>query len=118
MRPLLWVAGGRDYDKQETLGGVLLPYADADGWTLVTGAAKGADLLAERFWRHHNQPYIGIPANWPKAGRRAGYLRNWAIAYEWSPTKLVAFPGGRGTQMAVTMAEDLEIPIEFVGPGW
>jgi hypothetical protein len=43
---------------------------------LVTGAARGADHLAEQCWRHWGGRVERHPADWQRHGRRAGYVRN------------------------------------------
>ena len=111
MRPYLWVAGGRDFDDRVMVRRVLQPYSISDGWMLVTGAARGADQLAEEQWRHWNQPYLGFPANWNKYGKSAGYQRNSYIAYNVSPQRLIAFPGGKGTEMSIDLAVHLKIDV-------
>ena len=107
MDKLLWVAGGRDYDNVSRMDSVLRSYAD-QGWTLITGAAPGADLTAERLWRDWQAPYIGVPARWNEYGRSAGPIRNGVVA-DWQPEKLVAFSGGRGTRNALDVAAEREI---------
>ncbi len=114
MRPYLWVAGGRDFDDEDMIRRDLRPYMVSDGWALVTGAARGADLLAENQWRLWAQPYLGIPADWKKYGKSAGFQRNQYIAYNVSPQTLIAFPGGRGTQIAVDLANHLDIEVRRV----
>lgn len=99
--PLLWVAGGRDYDNGDAVKRELLPYYD---WTLITGAAPGADLTSERAWRRMERPYIGIPARWAANGRAAGPMRNDVIAEAWRPQRLLWFPGGSGTADAIRRA--------------
>lgn len=100
---LIWVAGGRDYDDKLTMEGVLRPYA-LPGNILITGAAPGADLLAERIWRDkHQLPYIGLPAQWNRSGTRAGFIRNEKIAngdiFD-QPDHALFLPGGTGTANA------------------
>lgn len=43
---------------------------------IISGAARGADRLGERWAREHNIPLRRMPAEWEKYGKRAGYLRN------------------------------------------
>ena len=114
---ILWVAGGRGYTNKLAILGALRPYA-LPGNLLVHGSAKGADLLAEKVWREEFQlPYLGIPARWKHEGKRAGFERNQLIASGFMgllPQLLIHFPGGDGTQMAVDIAERLNIPREGV----
>lgn len=104
---LLWVAGGRDYHVRTRVSSVLRGYAD-DGWTLITGAAPGADLLAEDLWREWQAPYVGIPAQWDRDGKPAGVVRNRVIGHL-DPDLLIAFPGGRGTRDAINVAAERQI---------
>lgn len=106
---ILWVAGGRTYKNRAFMEAQLARYLDGD-WILITGAARGADTLAEKIFRQTDLPYIGIPAQWGKFGKGAGYERNRIIAEEWGPDQLLAFPGGRGTRMSVDLAVQFEIP--------
>ncbi len=105
---LLWVAGGRDYTHVPIMRLVLKPYADA-GWTLITGAQRGADLTAETIWKGWECPYVGVPARWGMRGRSAGPARNTIIARTWKPKLLLHFPGGVGTANAMKTAESHEI---------
>ena len=105
---LLWVAGGRDYSHVPKMRLVLRPYVDT-GWTLITGAQRGADLTAETIWRGWELPYIGVPARWGARGRGAGPERNMRIARDHKPDLLLHFPGGRGTVNAIQTAEQHNI---------
>lgn len=71
----------------------------------------GADSLAGQWARERGVQEVACPANWDKYGRRAGALRNRAMA-DLGPDKVIAFPGGIGTNMMVEMAEEYGIPVE------
>lgn len=47
-----------------------------DKIVIVSGGAKGADSLAERYAKEHNYELIIFPAKWDELGKRAGYVRN------------------------------------------
>lgn len=108
MKRLLWVAGGRHYTDRDNIKRALLPY---HAWTLITGAATGADHIAEMVWKDMERPYIGVPARWAAYGRAAGPMRNDVIAERWKPSRLLAFPGGRGTEDAIRRAREAGIEI-------
>jgi predicted Rossmann-fold nucleotide-binding protein len=38
-----------------------------------------------------------FPANWPKHGKGAGFIRNQQMLNEGKPDLMIAFPGGKGT---------------------
>ena len=46
-----------------------------------------------------------FPANWKEYGKRAGYIRNAQMLNEGKPDLVVAFPGGKGTQMMIKLAK-------------
>ena len=43
---------------------------------IVSGAARGADILGERYGIEHNIPIKRFPADWGKYGKGAGFIRN------------------------------------------
>lgn len=48
-------------------------YPDA---VLVHGGARGADQIAAAIWSGWGLPTEAHPADWPRYGRRAGFVRN------------------------------------------
>jgi hypothetical protein len=106
------VTGGRGYADREHLFAVLDDiHADSHISHLVHGAANGADTLAGQWARERGVQEVVCPANWNKHGRRAGALRNRAMA-NLEPDLVVAFPGGVGTDMMVEMAEEVGIRVQ------
>jgi hypothetical protein len=47
---------------------------------IVSGTAKGADKLGEKYAIENNIPLKQFPANWDKYGKKAGYKRNEEMA--------------------------------------
>ena len=47
---------------------------------IISGSARGADVLGERWALENNIPLRRMPANWAKDGQRAGYIRNVQMA--------------------------------------
>lgn len=102
MKPFkLIVAGGRDFNNRElflkTMQQVeqeLSEYSVA----LVSGMAKGADMMGYQFAKEQGITCHTFPADWNKHGKRAGYIRNQEMA-DFSDG-LVAFWDGqsRGTK--------------------
>ena len=61
----------------------LLRAIEAAPWKptlVISGTARGADELGERWARENAIPLLRIPAEWATYGRRAGYLRNLEMA--------------------------------------
>lgn len=103
------VCGGRDYQDAEKMEGFLdRIHAIRSIELLVTGACYrgGADLLAEKWARGAEVPYLGIPARFRtgKAGRGEGPLRNQRMLDLTNPHLAIAFPGGNGTKNLVKEA--------------
>ena len=81
---------------------------------IVSGTAKGADQLGERFAKDHNYPIKQFPADWNTHGKKAGYLRNKQMS-EYADM-LVAFWDGesKGTKHMIELAEKNGLTVEVV----
>lgn len=60
---------------------------------IISGGAKGADALGERWAREHHVPVKRFPAEWDHYGKGAGAIRNKAMAE-------YAAVGGTGSLLA------------------
>jgi hypothetical protein len=81
---------------------------------IIQGEAKGADSLA-RDWAHRSKVMtLSFPANWKAFGKSAGFLRNIQMLEEGNPDLVVAFPGGRGTEMMCEIAEKAGVPVRKI----
>ena len=69
------IAGGREIDDYEVLLRALVN-ASFDITAVISGGAKGADALGERFATEAGLPLFKFPADWEKHGRAAGPIRN------------------------------------------
>lgn len=104
------VAGGRDY----RLSLSDYHYLDTLGITeVVSGGARGADEGGEAWARSRGIPVKRFPADWRRYGKSAGMIRNGEMADY--AERLVAFPGGRGTQNMVEQALERGLPVLVVG---
>lgn len=80
------VAGGRDFDDYDLLSKTLTDYLDKlEPWELdrvlfMSGGARGADRLGEKFAESCSFPFRRFPADWDKHGKSAGYIRNREMA--------------------------------------
>lgn len=77
---------------------------------IVSGGAKGADSLAERYARQHRIPLVVFSADWKKYGRSAGIARNREIIG--AAEMVVAFWDGKskGTASSLEFARAKGIP--------
>ena len=80
---------------------------------IVSGTARGADQLGERYAREKGFSIKRFPADW-SLGKVAGYLRNKEMA-EYA-NGLVAFWDGksRGTKMMIDLAKEHGLSIRVV----
>lgn len=109
------VAGSRDFSDYKLLKGILLCYPDIT--TIVSGRARGADSLGERFALEQGIPIDLYPADWKKYGKSAGYRRNIEMAK--NADRLVAFWDGesRGTKHMIDISEKEELEVYIINYG-
>lgn len=79
--------------------------------TLIHGAAAGADSLSDGWAREREVEIEAYPADWETHGRAAGFIRNSQMLKEGKPNLVLAFPGGRGTAMMVSLAEKNDVVV-------
>lgn len=127
------VCGGRDYGNPRTLGGMAeyrtigttlnaiterfsRHYNPNDSWlpadiVIIHGGAPGADTAAGDYAAVHFCQEQCFPADWTLHGKAAGYIRNRQMLVEGKPDLVVAFPGGKGTQMMKDLATKAGIKV-------
>lgn len=109
------VCGGRDYSDFDRLEDELNLICLADGdFTIISGAARGADSLAIYYAKLYDVLLEVYPADWDKHGRAAGPIRNQQMLDEGKPDLVIAFPGGRGTQDMINRAEKAGIEVKQI----
>jgi hypothetical protein len=115
------ICGGRDFDDYlkvlETLDQIhgFNPECGAcdDNITVIIhGAARGADTLGGKWASDRGIPVEVYPAQWNKYGKKAGFLRNTQMLEEGQPDMVVAFTGGRGTDMMVNLSAKAGVQVE------
>lgn len=104
------VCGGRDFANEELIEKTLFDYAGMDS-VIIQGEAKGADSLAKMWAYNHDIPVESYPANWDRHGKQAGFIRNYRMLKEGKPDLVIAFPGGRGTEMMVQLARAANVEV-------
>ena len=73
----LVVAGSRGFDDYERLSAELDKYlANRSKVTIISGTARGADRLGERYAQEHGYNIEQVPAQWSKYHQGAGPIRN------------------------------------------
>jgi hypothetical protein len=107
----LLVTGGRGYaDKEKVYEVMDRLHSRMFLRMVIHGAATGADSIAGQWARDRGVQEVVCPANWNIYKRRAGYLRNAAMA-DLKPDAVLAFPGNVGTNMMVELAGEKGIPV-------
>ena len=102
------IAGSRDFTNYEMLKSFLDKMREEVQFNfIVSGGARGADRLGERYAKENGIELIVMNAEWDKYGKSAGYRRNEDMAR--IATHLVAFWDGqsRGTMHMIDIAKRL-----------
>ena len=119
------IAGSRDFNDYELLKKsaieiitkkTILP----DLTRIVSGCARGADTLGERFAKEFGLEVKKFPADWNGLGKRAGYVRNAEMAKfaveDDNDGMLIAFWDGksRGTKHMIDLAKRYGLEVHVV----
>jgi len=109
------VCGGRNFHDFKLMAAELDRIHRSDGIALViSGAARGADTLAESWAALFGVGLVRFPADWARHGKAAGPIRNQQMLDEGKPDLVVAFPGGAGTADMVRRAKAAGVPVNEV----
>ena len=78
---------------------------------VISGTARGADRLGEKWAQQHQIPIERYPADWKLHGRKAGFLRNEQMAK--AADGLIALWDGesRGTQHMIALAKRYQLAV-------
>jgi len=108
------VAGGRNCNSYD----ILKKAISQCGWTpsvVISGAAKGADILGEQWATENLIPCERFPADWNKYGKKAGFIRNVQMA-EVAEGLIALWDGeSRGTKHMIDIAnkKGLKVYIQY-----
>lgn len=114
------VVGSRNFNDyelmKENLDSILSTYEDI---CIVSGGAKGADSLAERYAKEKGYKLKVFPADWDKYGKSAGYIRNEEMhryISQFEERKCVAFWDGesKGTAHSFNLCKQYDNPLSIV----
>jgi len=109
------IAGSRDFNDYDLLKKKCDRFfGEKLYYEIVSGTAKGADLLGERYAKEKYYPITKFPADWDKYGKSAGYIRNKQMADY--ADGLIAFWDGKskGTKLMIDLAEKKGIEVRIV----
>ena len=84
---------------------------------IVSGTARGADKLGEKYANEKGYPIKQFPANWNKFKKAAGYVRNEEMAKY--ADALIAFWNGKskGTEHMINLAKKYNLKIRIYNYG-
>lgn len=122
------IAGSRDFDDFpklmnsciDILHEISAQNDDLDKIRIVSGTARGADLLGEQYAKISGYELSRFPADWDGLGKRAGYVRNAEMAKyamaEGNYGVLIAFWDGKskGTKHMINLAEKNGLEVHIV----
>jgi Ni,Fe-hydrogenase maturation factor len=109
------IAGGRDFSDYELLLEKCDYYlTEKTNVEVVSGGAKGADILGERYAKERNLPLKIFLADWVTLGKRAGFVRNKEMA-EYADA-LIAFwdKTSKGTKHMIDTAKEKGLSVKVV----
>lgn len=72
---------------------------------IISGGAKGADRLGEKYANEHSLTLVKFLADWNKYGKRAGYLRNEEMAKNADACLCIWDGESKGTKHMIDIAE-------------
>ena len=111
------ICGGRNFDDEvmfeDAMGDLMRHFGHPS--RIVHGGATGADGMADDLGKRLSVDVVPCPADWTKHGRAAGPIRNKEMLTH-RPTKVIAFPGGRGTKDMVKQARSAGITVVEIKP--
>ena len=109
------IAGGRNFHDYELLclkcDKALSQQSEVE---IVSGTAYGADKLGERYANERGYPIKRFFPDWGKEGRKAGFIRNEAMALYGDA--LIAFWNGesKGTKHMIDLAEKHGLKVKTI----
>lgn len=116
----LIVAGSRSFSDYALLSDEITNQVEAmecltrGTLSIVSGTARGADALGERWASELGVPIHRFPADWNRYGRRAGYLRNVEMA-KFATDALIFWDGvSPGSKHMIDICAEFDLPHRVV----
>lgn len=110
------VAGSRGFNDYKLLKDTLdyLLQNKLPDVLIVSGTARGADTLGEKYAVEKGIDFVEFPANWDEFGKSAGYRRNAEMA-DYSDACIVFWDGkSRGTKHMIDLAEKKSLQLKII----
>jgi len=105
------ICGGRDFDDVGRIKQDMLKLLEHGDNTIISGMAKGADMMGVLVARELDVFVEEYPANWDLYGKSAGFKRNMQMLTEGKPDLVLAYWNGesKGTAHTIENALDKKI---------
>ena len=111
----LVVAGSRDFNDYSLLSAELDKLlAGKTNITIVSGTARGADRLGERYAAEHNLRIERFPAEWEKYHKGAGPIRNTKMVQSADAVIVFWDNESSGTKNIIECARKQDVPYRII----
>ena len=112
------IIGSRTFNDYELLKEVMSDYLNRDNELncdlVVSGGARGADYLGERWAKENNIPTLIFKPDWDKYGKSAGFIRNEDIVKN-SDFVVVFWDGvSKGSKNSMCLCIKHDIPFRII----
>lgn len=111
------IAGSRDFGDYELLKekcDYYLSNLDKCNIVIVSGAARGADKLGEKYAKERGYRIDSHPADWNTYGKAAGYIRNKEMV-DIASAAICFWDGeSKGTKHTIDLCREKGIPVKVV----
>lgn len=109
------IAGSRDFSDYGLLKEKLDKLKDHFGiFEVVSGTARGADSLGEKYAEENKLPIKRFIPDWDKFGKAAGYKRNEEMA-QYADGCIVFWDGkSKGTEHMINLAKKYNIQLSII----
>lgn len=115
------IAGSREFDNYDMLKEkcdkiLSRKVNEGEEIVIVSGTARGADTLGEKYAEERGYKIERYPANWDKYGKRAGYLRNKKMAEVSNACIVFLNPKAenKGSKMMISIATEEKLLIRVI----
>lgn len=110
----LIIAGSRSFDNYELLKDSLLKDFQNNLTEIVSGTARGADKLGERYALEFNIPITYFKPDWELHRKSAGYIRNEQMA-AYADSCICFWDGvSKGTKHMINLAKKYKLKLKVV----
>lgn len=112
------IAGSRSFENYAFLKTICDQLLIQPPYEIISGTARGVDQLGERYAQENRYLLKRFPADWDQYKKRAGFVRNQAMAdYCSAGDLLIAFWDGQssGTKMMIEIARKRSMVVEVIG---